>query len=1040
MARRVRKRVVRKPAKRRSAAPPPSAEVPERTEEPVVELQPEEDEPVEGGDRVGEVPPAISTVVGVGASAGGLEAFSQLLESLPDRVTFSFIFVQHLSPQHESALPALLGTKTRLPVVQVVDGMRIEPGHVYVIPPNVQMGISDSILHLTTRTAGMQFAPVDYFFQSLAAWAQSHAVGVILSGTASDGAAGIREIKAAGGITIAQQPTTAKYDGMPRSAIATGLVDLVLSPHEIANHLAHLQDHPYIAAAKLPDPQLALSLTQNQLGEIFSLLRRVSGVDFRNYKTPTVQRRLLRRMALRRLTSLDDYLQYLRGNPQELRALYQDLLIHVTRFFRDPDSFEALAARVLPELLQERSDDEPLRIWVPGCATGEEAYSIAILLLETLGDQASSRRIQVFATDVSETAIEVARAGVYSPAIIGDVSSDRLRRFFSKADGGFKINKVVRDLCVFARHDLTRDPPFSRLDLIVCRNVMIYLDAALQRRLVSLFHYALKRRGFLVLGTAETTGHQSLFVTVDKKWRVYQKQDVERMAPAEFVAERFSGVPLAAPSVRPPQRSENRSLNDETNRILLQKYGPPGVVVDQNSQIIQFRGSTGLFLESASGEPNLNILKMAREGLLFPLRSALQAARRSRHPARRENVLVRRNGGWHPVDIEVIPLGGPGAGHFLVVFDDRPEARGRRREKKSAAAVSRTGRREMENQLASVTRELAASRDYMQSVIQELEAANEELQSANEEILSSNEELQSTNEELDTAKEELQSTNEELNTVNEELHSRNDELSRVNSDLINLFAAVDLTVLIIGDDMRIRRFTPMAERMFNLIPTDVGRPIGQINTNLVTENLEELVRETISTMMPREIETQDRQGRWYLLKVRPYKNVDNRIDGALVTVTDIGRERQLRDEGTQLRFEVSQAIETSHEPIVIVDHDARVKMANPAFGRLISSPDDQSVGHPLFELLPVHWDRASLRSLVERVQTTGERVDSAPISSTGPEDGRVLVSVRRVLSDLGAGALLTLHVAQPSVETAPSLPAANARTTASGRGDKDAKR
>src|SRR5262245_46383409 len=811
------------------------ADVTRILEEPETEATEEEQPP----DR--DVP----TVVGVGASAGGLESFSQLLGALPSQANIAIVFVQHPSPQHESALPTLLATRTPLPVVQVTEGLRIEARHIYVIPPNVQMGITDGVLHLLPRSYDRsQFAPIDFFFQSLARWAENRAIGVILSGTASDGAAGIRDIKAAGGITIAQKPRTAKYDGMPRAAIATGMVDLVLSPQEIAEQLGHIQTHPYLGQHHITQAEAEIAPSDDQLGEIFTLLRRISGVDFRQYKTPTVKRRLLRRMALHRLTDSAAYIRHLRENPKEVQSLYQDLLIHVTRFFREPDSFNVLTSEVFPEIIEARSEEEPIRIWVPGCATGEEAYSVAIALMEALGDQASNRRLQIFATDVSESAIEHARAGVYPLSISADVSAERLKRFFTKADGAYKVSKALRDACVFARHDLTRDPPFSRLDLVVCRNVMIYLDAGLQKRLISVFHYSLKSTGFLMLGPAETTGHQHLFSVLDKRWRLYRKAALDATLPIQFSIERYPHLPTPGAPARPAAKPDGRSVHDEATRVLLQKYGPPSVVVDENLQIVQFRGQTGHFLEPASGEPNLNLLKMAREGLLFPLRSAIHVARRKQRAVRKEGVSVRRNGDWHTINVEVMPLSAGGGRHFIITFEDA-QAVVRERGRKAGKAKKSTGimRRETDERIAGLTRELAASREYLQSIIQELEAANEELQSANEEILSSNEELQSTNEELDTAKEELQSTNEELNTVNEELHSRNEELSRANSDLMNLIATVDITILIVSADLRIRRFTPMAERMLNLIPGDVGRPIGHIKPNLAFGDLEVSIRE-----------------------------------------------------------------------------------------------------------------------------------------------------------------------------------------------------
>ena len=913
----------------------------------------------------------------VGASAGGLDAFSQLLDRLPANLPIALVFIQHLSPQHESALPALLAAHTTMRVVQAAEGLQIEPGHVYVIPPNVQMGVEDGHLTLQARPFDRaQFTPIDIFFQSFARWAQSRSIGIVLSGTASDGAGGIREIKAAGGITIAQRPQTARYDGMPRAAISTGMVDLVLSPEEIAEHLMQVQAHPYLGT--LPD--MAGVASDEQLTDIFTLLRRVSGVDFKHYKPPTVRRRLLRRMALRRLTDVREYLRLLREEPAEVSLLYQDLLIHVTQFFRDPDSYSVLARHVFPEITRERVDDSPIRIWVPGCATGEEAYSVGIALMEFLGDQAGSRRVQIFATDVSESAIDHARAGNYPMSISADVSPERLKRFFVKADGAYRVNKSLRDACVFARHDLTRDPPFSRLDLIVCRNVLIYLDSPLQKRLVSVFHYALRNHGYLMLGPAETTGHQPLFTVVDKRWRVFRKAPVDTGLPVSFATERFGN--LAAPHVtRDSMRGETRNVQDEANRLLLQRFSPVGVIIDANNQIVQFRGQTGPYLEPAAGDPNLNLLKMAREGLLFPLRNALQTARRKHRGVQKEHILVRRNGDWYPIAIDVIPLGGSAAGHLLVLFGDQGEPkRGRRGAKVRGKKAKGPSRSDADEQLAGLTRELAASREYLQSIIQELEAANEELQSANEEILSSNEELQSTNEELDTAKEELQSTNEELNTVNEELHSRNEELSRANSDLINLLATVDITILIVGDDMRIRRFTPMAERVLNLIPGDVGRPVGQINTNLVSENLELLTRETIDTMMPQEREVQDRHGRWYSLRVRPYKNVDNRIDGAVLTLLDISilKRYQMQLEVERARDHLAATVAVMREPVFVLDEELLVKLANRSLVERLGI-DDNSVGVPLADFGRSRWNLHAMRDLFTNGLSAEPEVQSKPI-------------------------------------------------------------
>jgi two-component system CheB/CheR fusion protein len=837
-------------------------------------------------------------IAGIGASAGGLEACSSLLESLPGELGLALIIVQHLAPKHDSFLPELLAARAKMPVVQVTEGIKVEANRVYVIPPNVHMHIADGNLHLVARPEDRtQHMPVDSFFRSLAEYAQSRAIGIILSGTASDGAIGVREIKGAGGITIVQDPHTAKSDGMPRAAISTGAVDLVLPPQGIADELVRIASHPLVRGEARKTTEL--TGMDEQLPRIFSMLRNATGVDFTHYKQPTIKRRLQRRMVLHKLETLQDYIKFLQQNPGEVNGLYQDILIHVTRFFRDPESFQVLAQKAFASMNQNRGTESPIRIWVPGCATGEEAYSVAIALQEYLGDQASGTPIQVFGTDVSEVAIDHARAGIYPESISGDVSAERLRRFFTRTDGGFRINKTIRDLCIFARQDITRDPPFSKLDLILCRNVLIYLGGNLQKRLMGVFHYALKNTGFLMLGSAETVGAGAdYFGVVDKRYKLYSKKLVGEHVDVEFPIGNYShGTPRATKTA--PVEPRPSSIQSEANHIILSRYSPAGVVVDDDLQIVQFRGQTGKFLEPPPGDPSLNLLKMAREGLLYGIRTALHEVRKLGEAVRREGLRVRTNGGMTPVAIEVVPLRGvPGDRHFLVLFEEEAGHKDGDAKHRAAESVNRAGKGKgkpdkQNHRNRELEKELAASREYLQSIIQDLEAANEELQSANEEILSANEELQSTNEELDTAKEELQSTNEELNTVNEELQSRNEELSHVNSDLINLLANVQIAIVMVSNDLRVRRFTPMAERVLNLIPTDVGRPISDIKPNIDCPNLEAQITEAVDSMSVKESECRDRNGKLYSLRIRPYKNIENRIDGAVIALFEIqGRGEQ----------------------------------------------------------------------------------------------------------------------------------------------------
>ena len=927
------------------------------------------------------------TIVGVGASAGGLEAFSQLLRDLPPKPDVALVLVQHLAPQHESALPELLAAQTSLPVVQATEGMRVERNRVHVIPPNVQMGIGlDGVLYLLPRpTDGSQYRPIDYFLTSLAECLQDRAIAVILSGTASDGTNGVREVKAVGGVAFAQDPATAKYDGMPRTAIATGLVDLVLPPAQIAAELVRIGRDDARASAQEPYTGAEMRARGWALERIFVILRSVSGVDFRRYKVPTIERRLRRRMVLHRIDRIQEYQKLLEARPEEVQALYQDLLIHVTHFFRESGTFETLRADLIPKLLQARSDEEPIRAWVAGCASGEEAYSLAIVLLECLGDRAETVPVQIFATDLSEGAIERAREGMYAKAIEADVSPERLRRFFVRTDGGYRVTKAARELCVFARQDITRDPPFSRLDLVFCRNVLIYFGADLQKRLMGVFHYALKPNGYLVLGRAETIGqHLDLFRLVDNRNRIYQKKQITSAATIALPAT-YSVFPKGEMH-RPVLAGGDggRRLQNEASRLVEDKYAPPGVIVDGDCRIVQFRGQTGPYLAPASGEPTMNLLKLAREGLLHGLRSALQEVRRVERPVRRGGLRVKSNGGWCKVALEVLPLATGDTPHFLILFQDdvasrgdvrRPEPlRGRRKGTKDTGTIAR------------LQQEIESSREYLQSIIQELEAANEELQSANEEILSSNEELQSTNEELDTAKEELQSTNEEINTVNEELQARNDELSRVNADFVNLLGSVQIAIVIVASDLRIRRFTPMAERVLNLIPSDVGRPISHIKPNIDLPDLEALIVDVVDTMTPQEREVRDQQGNWYSLRVRPYKSLDNRIEGAVLALFDMSPIKKQEQELRRSRDLAQTIVETVRQPLLLLDANHRVRMMNRAFRETFGLHAPNSDGRSVYELGDGAWNTPALRASLDAI--LGGKAERSVAEHDFPSVGR----------------------------------------------------
>ena len=830
-----------------------------------------------------------NSIVGVGASAGGLEAFEQLLVSLPHDTGMAFVLVQHLAPKHESILSELLAKSTRMPVIEVTEGVSVQPNRVYVIPPNAEMSILDGVLHLSPLAPDRaRRMPIDMFLRSLADDQQSRAIGVILSGTASDGTLGIQAIKAMGGVTFAQDDESAKYNAMPRNAIAAGNVDFVLPPQSIARELTRIAKHIHIFAPDEPVESVEAGTKNETLNKIYSVLRNFSRVDFSYYKPGTLKRRITRRMFLRKIDSLEAYLQFLRQNREEVESLFNDVLINVTGFFRDPDAFASLHKRAFPLMFKNKTVTAPIRIWVPGCSTGEEAYSLAIALLEFLGERASNLQIQIFATDISESIIQKARAGAYPESIAMDMSSDRLKRFFQKADGGYQISKSVRDICVFAKQDIGKDPPFSKLDMISCRNVMIYMGPVLQKRIVPIFHYALNPNGILFLGSSETVGNfGDLFTPIDKKSKIYSKKTLD--APMNF-----QFVPRFDDELEPPRSrndvSQRADLQKTADQMLLNRFVPASVVVNEKLDIVQFIGHTGRFLEPTPGDATLNLLKLVKGSLQLELRVAFQKARRS-GSTRKEGVLVELDGTLRTANFEVLPVkGAPGKErYYLVVFEEgralqQPITSQPHPQRKSTGKLKASDA-EVENK--RLKEELEATREYLQSIIEEQRTTNEELRSANEEIQSSNEELQSINEELETAKEELQSTNEELTTVNEELQSRNDELSRVNNDLNNLLSSVNIPIVMLGNDLRIRRFTPVTEKVMNLIPADVGRPITDIKSNLRMPDLRQLVSTVVNSLEIQENEVEDSNGRWYSMRIRPYRTLDNKIDGVVIVLLDL---------------------------------------------------------------------------------------------------------------------------------------------------------
>jgi two-component system CheB/CheR fusion protein len=990
-------------------------------------------------------------IVGVGASAGGLEAFTQLLEELPSDTGAALVLIQHLDPKHESRLDDLLSRVTKMPVAEAADGIAVLPNNVYVIPPNTNMAIAGGVLRITPREERGPHLPLDFFFRSLAEDQRASGIAVVLSGTGSDGTLGLAEVKAAGGITFAQSRESAKFDGMPQSAIASGAVDFILPPKEIARKLANVGRHPYLLSSVIA-PQDPVDAGQEEaFRTIIAMLQSAFGVDFAQYRETTIRRRTMRRMALHSQESLADYARLLERDRSELEALYHDILINVTSFFRDAEMFEVLKSNVFPELVKTKGPGTPIRIWTAGCSTGQEAYSLAIALLEYLDDKAVRPPIQIFATDLSDTmSLETARAGLYPESIEAEVSPERLRRFFTKESGHYRVSKAIRDLCVFAKQNIVSDPPFSRMDLISCRNVLIYLAASLQKRVIPTFHYALNPTGLLMLGASETIGAFSdLFAVVDKAHRIYSKRASAFRQYPHFVAK---GHPAAlaeeAGSGFQPSLSA-ADLQREADRIVLAQYAPAGVLVSPTLEILQFRGRTSAYLEPAPGVATLNVLKMAREGLYVELNSALEEAKTQGTITQRLGVRIRDDGHFRALNIKVVPVKMTGMSEscFLVLFEAAGASQGQ-----SAAETSRTGaprfggrtrtsswlkgwlaapragrtpaandsspdRRDRE--IAQLSRELVAAREQHQATIEQHDAATEELKSASEEILSSNEELQSTNEELETAKEELQSVNEELTTVNEQLQARNLELNHLTNDLINLLSSANIPVVMLGSDLRIRRFTPAAGKILNLLPSDVSRPIGDLRPADDVPDLESLLEEVIETVQVLERDVRGRNGRWYQLRLHPYRTTDNKIDGAVIVLVDIdlAKTAQLREKESA---DYTRAIvETMREPLLILGGDLRVKTANQSFYQTFEVTPEQTENQLLYELGAGAWDIPQLRALLNRIIPGGPAVEDFQVEHdfSGLGQRVMLLNARRLLQQDGRAELILLAISDVTERT-----------------------
>jgi two-component system, chemotaxis family, CheB/CheR fusion protein len=919
-------------------------------------------------------------IVGIGASAGGLEAIEQFFSKMPSDSGTAFVIVQHLDPTAHSSMPEILSRFTKMPVQVASDGLKVQPDSIYLIPPSKSLEVRDGILYLRepAHPPGLRL-PIDFFFRSLAQEKGPDAIGIILSGTGTDGTLGLKAIKEEQGTVFVQQPDSAKYDGMPRSAINAGLADFVLKPDQMPGKLIQFLNYSAINGDKFGAEAKDAA---KPLQQIFAILRTSTGHDFSRYKVQTVRRRLERRMSVNQIKDISSYEQFLRGNEAETKALLKDLLISVTSFFRDPEAFEALKVH-LKELLKQKAQESDLRVWVAGCATGEEAYSISIVVSECMWEVDKSLKVQIYATDIDVDALRIARAGNYPGSIVADVAPNRLKNFFTKQDNTYSINKEIREKVVFAPQDFIKDPPFSKMDLICSRNLLIYLESDIQKRLLPLLHYALKPGGVLFLGASETIGEsRDLFTVLDKKWRIYQRREV--VLAADRLRFPSSFAPSRAPSDgHVPIPAETR-IPELAEKIFLDDYASTFAVIDDKYRLVYVRGRTGKYLEIASGQPSLSILEMAREGLRTELASAVYRATSEKKKVVKEGIHIRHNGSFQIVNLTVAPLTGPGVppGFVMIVFQELEPPPG------EANARPNTKNRKRDTELEE---ELKQTKENLQATIEELEATNEEMKSANEELQSNNEELQSTNEELDTSREELQSVNEELNTVNSELEDKNQLLSKVNDDLNNFVNRTDIAIILLDDDLKIRSYTPATSDVFNIRKIDIGRPLGEITSLLAYDKMVDDAQEVLRTIQPKVIEIQRKDGHWYNVRISPFRTAQNVISGLVMSLLDINEQKEAAGSLRETRDYLDNLFNYADTPIIVWDRDLKITRFNRAFERLTGRTESDMLGKKVDILFPRDKKREALKQ-VHRATIAGERWEAVEIPIQ-PIDG----SVRTVL-------------------------------------------
>ena len=950
----------------------------------------------EAADRVSD---KAIPVVGIGASAGGIEALSSFFDAMPADSGCAFVVVLHLDPKRESEMARILRAHTKMPVAQVEDGMQLLSDHVYVIAPATEIKLSGGRLEVSKPSEPRgQRHPVDVLFASIATEQRERSVAIVFSGTGSNGTEGLKEIRAEGGMSLVQAPETAKFDGMPRSAIAAGLADHVLAPERMPETLLAYIHHDYVAASDRAEPVSPLG--EATIDQVLDMVRARDGHDFGYYRRNTLRRRIHHRMGLRNIGTLADYLKELHANPEEVATLVADLMISVTGFFRDPEAWRALGELVIAPLVAGRENGRPVRIWVPACATGEETYSIAMLITEHAEAAGKRFDVKVFATDAQEDNLRKARDGIYPAAALADFPPERVRRFFERIDGSFQVSKELRDMVVFAQHNLLRDPPFSRLDIVSCRNFLIYLVPEAQQRIIAQCHFALRPDGHLFLGNAETIGrHDDLFETVSKKWRIYRRIGPTRHDLVDYrplrgsAATETAGEPLAA-----PQEAGSTPVADIARRALLERYAPASVLLDQRGRVVYFHGTTRDYLEQPPGEPTRDLLAMARDGLGLKLRGAIRDATKGDKSVAVHG-RVHQSGSWRDVTMTVVPLpASPQGSKFILVSftPGRPAAKPKQPTRREDARETGAGEQALREELASMRTEL-------RNTIEHLETANEELKASNEEATSMNEELQSTNEELETSKEELQSFNEELNTVNSQLQHKIAELEWTTNDLNNLLAGSETATLFLDDKLAIKWFAPATKELFDLVASDIGRPIGHFARKFSDDNLLPDAETVLKKLITVEAEVPSDTGRWYLRRMLPYRTRDNRIAGVVVTFNDITERRAAALAINEARVYAETIVGAVRQPLLVLDAKLRIQSANPAFYDLFKVSAKETLGSLLYDLGNGQWDIPALRALLEEVLSKNREVTGYEVEHGFRDIGRRYMLLNASRLDQGGG-------------------------------------